>query len=49
MGGKRDVDKAIDAAVENNASVPGMMNELLAHDVAVEDEDYGGLARRYPK
>lgn len=39
MSGKKDVDKAIAAAVDNNASVAGMMNELLAHGIAVEDEN----------
>jgi hypothetical protein len=31
----KDVDKAIEAAVDNNASVAGMVNELLAHGIGV--------------
>lgn len=38
MSSKKDVDKAIEAAVDNNASVAGMVNELLAYGIAEEDE-----------
>jgi hypothetical protein len=38
MGNKKDIDKAIEAAVDNNVSVAGMVNELLAHGIAEQDE-----------